>query len=273
MTNTELQELISKSLEVRKMILNMIVDAHASHIGSSYSAVDLLVYLYEKVLKIDPNNPTDPNRDRFILSKGWGVSALYSILALKGFFEKDLLKTYCKDGSRFIGISTRNGIPGIEATTGSMGHGLPIGIGMALANRIQKKRSRVFVMLSDGECDEGSTWESILQAGHYKLDNLTVIVDYNKWQSFGRVAEILDLEPFCDKWNSFKWSCKEVNGHDFIDINKAFNNLPFEKGKPSVINAHTVKGKGVTAFENKNEWHYKTPTQKEIETAKKELNK
>lgn len=272
MIDTELKKLLQTSLKVRGMILKMIVKAHASHIASAYSIVDLLVYLFEKVLKMEPNNPTSPNRDRFILSKGWGISALYSLLALYGFFEKDLLETYCMDGSKLVGISTKNGLPGIEATTGSMGHGLPIGVGMALGNRIQKNNCRVFVLISDGECDEGSTWEAILQAGHQKLDNLTVIVDYNKWQSFGRVSDILDLEPFIDKWKAFKWSPKEINGHNFSEMDKIFSHLPFEKGKPSVIIAHTVKGKGVSVLEDKNEWHYKTPTEKEIEIAKKELH-
>jgi len=261
-----------KAREIRNIILEMIVSAKASHIASSYSIVEILVYLYDKFLNINPENPLDPDRDRFILSKGWGVSALYTTLAQKKFFDKKLLKTHCKDGSKLIGIATRNGIPGIEATTGSMGHGLPIGVGIALAAKLQNLHYRVFVLISDGECDEGSTWEAILQAGHHKLDNLTVIVDYNKWQSFGRVKDILDLEPFVKKWQAFKWSATEIDGHDFPQIATAFSKLPFEKEKPTVIIAHTVKGKGVSVLENRNEWHYKTPTQFEIEIALKELS-
>jgi len=256
---------------LRRVVLSMIIKAHASHIASSYSIIEILVYLYEKVLRIDPSKPTASNRDRFILSKGWGISALYAILAEKKFFSKKLLDEYCQDGTRMIGISTRNGIPGIEATTGSMGHGLPIGVGMALAGKIQKRNYRVFVVVSDGECDEGSTWEAILQAGHHKLDNLVVILDYNKWQSFGKVSNILDLEPFGKKWEAFKWSVTEIDGHSFSDLEKVFSKIPFEKNKPSVIIAHTIKGKGVSVLENRNEWHYRTPTQGEIVIAKKEL--
>jgi transketolase len=263
--------LANEARDVRRTVLDMIIDAHASHIASSYSIVELLVYLYGKVLRVHPNKPLDPNRDRFILSKGWGISALYAMLAKRGFFPKSRLATYCKDGSKMIGIATRNGTPGIEATTGSMGHGLPIGVGMAMAGKLQRRNYRVFVLISDGECDEGSTWEAVLQAGHHKLDNLIVIVDYNKWQSFGRVKDILDLEPFADKWKSFRWSAREIDGHDFSEIARCFSKIPFTKGKPSVIIAHTVKGKGVSVLENRNEWHYRTPIDHEIEIAKKEL--
>ncbi len=273
MDKNELKELTSLARNVRKTILHMIVDAHASHIASAYSIIELLIYLYENVLNFDHKDPLALHRDLFILSKGWGISALYAILAEKGFFGKNLLNTYCKDGSKFIGSATRNGIPGIEATTGSMGHGLPIGVGMALAAKLQRRSSRIFVLISDGECDEGSTWEAILQAGHHKLDNLIVIVDYNKWQSFGKIKNILDLEPLKKKWEAFQWIAKEIDGHDFVQISKVFSRLPIKKGKPSVIIAHTIKGKGVSVLENKNEWHYKTPTEREIEIAEKELSK
>jgi transketolase len=268
--NTE--QLKLKANNLRKVILSMIVNARASHIGSAYSVLDILIYLYDRVLKIDPTNPLENNRDRFILSKGWGVAALYSVLAEKGFFDKKLLLEYCKDGSKMIGIATKNGIPGIEATTGSMGHGLPIGIGMALAGKIQKQDYRVFVVISDGECDEGSTWEAILQAGHYQLDNLVVIVDYNKWQSFGRTTDVLDLEPMTTKWESFNWTVKETDGHDFAAMEKALSKIPFKKGKPSVLIAHTTKGKGVSVLENRNEWHYKTPSEAELLLAEEELS-
>lgn len=257
--------------EIRQSVFSMIISAHASHIASSFSATELLVYLYEKKLRIDPKHPLAPGRDRFILSKGWAISALYALLAKKGFFPEKLLSTYCQDGSKFIGIATRNGIPGVEATTGSMGHGLPIGVGMAYAGTLQKAKYRVYVMMSDGECDEGSDWEAILQAGHHHLDNLTVIVDYNKYQSFGAVKDILDLEPLGAKWKAFGWSVKEIQGHNFSQIDKALAVLPFEKNKPSVIIAHTIKGKGVSIFENRNEWHYKTPMDADREVARKEL--
>jgi len=272
MTNNKLSDLQKKAKEIRRTVLSMIVGAKASHIASSYSVVDLLVYLYDYVLRIDPKNPQDPDRDRFILSKGWGVSALYAILAKKGFFEQRLLEAYCRDGSKMIGISTRNGIPGIEATTGSMGHGLPIGVGMALAAKLKKQKNRIFVIISDGECDEGSTWEAILQAGHHKLENLVVIIDYNKWQSFGRIKDILDLEPFSRKWQAFKWAALEIDGHNFKKIDRAFSKIPLVKNKPTVIIAHTIKGKGVSVLQDRNEWHYRTPTEKEIKIAKEELS-
>ncbi len=256
--------------ETRKQVLSMIIDAHASHIASSYSIVEILEFLYEKILRINPKDPKNPDRDRFILSKGWGISTLYTILSRKGFFPKKYLEQYCKDGSKMIGIATHNGIPGIEATTGSMGHGLPIGVGIAKALKLQKRKSRVFVMISDGECDEGSTWEGILIAGHHKLDNLTVIVDYNKWQSFGRTNEVLNLEPLKRKWESFNWKAFEIQGHDFSQIEKAFKNCLLVNNKPSVIIAHTIKGKGLSSIEDRNEWHYKTPREEELKVAKKE---
>jgi len=262
--------LIKEAKEIRKQIFSIIVSANASHIASSYSIVEILVYLYERVLKIDPKKPTDFNRDRFILSKGWGISALYSILYKKGFIDKKLLDTYCQDGSKMIGIATRNGVPGIEATTGSMGHGLPIAVGMAKALKLKNSNAKVYVIISDGEMDEGSTWEGILLAAHHKLDNLTVIVDYNKWQSFGRTNEVLNLEPLTDKWKAFNWNVCEVDGHSFPQIHKAFESLKMVKKQPKVIIAHTVKGKGLSIIEDKNDYHYKTPRGSELKIAHKE---
>lgn len=274
MSNKKLNtiDLKNQAKEIRKTVLSIIVSSRASHIGSSYSIVEILVYLYSKVLKINVRKPQDNNRDRFILSKGWGVSALYAVLSEKGFFSKNLLKTYCKDGSYMIGSATKNGIPGIEATTGSMGHGLPIGVGMAIAGKLQNKKYKVFVLISDGECDEGSTWEAILQAGHHKLDNLVVVIDHNKWQSFGKVKDILDLHPLKKKFESFRWSVKEIDGHNFDELSSVFSKIPFKKNKPSVVIANTIKGKGVSVLENKNEWHYKTPTELEIKIAEEELS-
>lgn len=271
MSKNKINKLTLEAVEMRKTILSMIKRAHASHIGSSFSIVEILIVLYEKILKINPSKPMDSNRDRLILSKGWGISALYTILAKKKFFNPKLLETYCMNGSKLIGCSTNNGIPGVEVTTGSMGHGLPLGVGMALSAKIRKKNYRVFVIISDGECDEGSTWEAILQAGNFKLGNLIVIVDYNKFQSFGRVKDILDLEPFQDKWRSFKWVPRVINGHSWEALLDVFTSLPFEKDKPSVIIANTIKGKGVSVFEDKNEYHYKTPTNEDMKIAEREL--
>ena len=263
--------LIIEAKEIRQKVLSMIVSAHASHIASSYSAVDLLVYLYEKILNIDPHKPLSLDRDRFILSKGWGISALYTILARKGFFPAKLLDTYCKDGSELIGIATRNHVPGVEATTGSMGHGLPIGVGMAIAAKLQKRTFRVFVLIGDGECDEGSTWEAALLASHHELDNLTVIIDNNKWQGWRSIHDTLKLEPLADKWRAFNWAVAQINGHNFSEMEKTFSQLPLTPVKPNLIIASTVKGKGVSVLEDKNEWHYKTPTITEIAIAETEL--
>lgn len=257
-----------KAKEIRKSVISMIIKAHASHIGSSYSTVEILVFLYQNVLRINPKKPLDPDRDRFILSKGWGISTLYAVLADHGFFSKKLLLDYCKDGSKLLGGSTRNGVPGVEATTTSMGHGLPIGVGMALAGKLRKKEYKVVVIISDGECDEGSVWESILIAAHHKLNNLIVLVDYNKWQSFGRIKDVLNLEPLTDKFRAFNWHVQEIDGHDFEQLEKAFLTKSLAKDKPNVIVAHTTKGKGLSSIEDKNEWHYQTPREKEIAEAK-----
>jgi len=206
--NEEWTSLMDESKEIRKQILSMIVSAHASHIGSAYSIVELLVYLYERVLKINPKNPLDPNRDRFILSKGWGVSALYSVLQKKGFFEKEMLDQYCKDGSKMIGITTRNGVPGVEATTGSAGHGLPIGLGIAKALKLQKRKSRVFIIIGDGELNEGSNWEAILTANAYQLNNLTVIIDRNRFQANITIENLIPIETIEEKFKAFGWNAK-----------------------------------------------------------------
>lgn len=270
MKSNNIPMLEKEAREIRKQVLSMIVSAHASHIASAYSIVELLVYLYDSVLKINPRKPSDPDRDRFILSKGWGVSGLYAVLHRKKFISKSFINQYCKDGSKMIGIATKNGLPGIEATTGSMGHGLPIAVGIAKALLLQKRKSRVYVIIGDGELDEGSTWEGILIAAHHDLHNLTVIVDYNKWQSFGRTNEVLNLEPLVDKWKAFNWNCQRINGHSFTEIKKAFNLILKEKHKPSVIIADTVKGKGLSVIEDINDWHYKTPGKHELSVAKKE---
>ena len=255
------------SKEIRKKILKMMFDSQTAHIGSCLSCVEILTYLYFKVLR----NQLKENRDRFVLSKGHAAAALYATLAQKGFFSAKILDGYCKDGGKLHGHPTKGSVPGIEASTGSLGHGLPIGNGIALAGKKDKKNYRVFVLMSDGECDEGSNWEAALFAAHHKLDNLTAVIDYNKLQAFGRTNEVLNLEPFADKWKAFGWQVKEVNGHNFSEIKRAFIKIPFRKGKPSLIIAHTIKGKGVSFMENKLEWHYKSLTKDEYEKAIKSL--
>lgn len=258
--------------EIRKKIVKMIFNSQTSHIGSALSCVDILAVLYYNILAIDPENPQDPGRDRFILSKGHAASALYATLAQRGFFPEEVLKEYCIDGGRLPGHSTMGSVPGVEVSTGSLGHGLPMGIGMALAAKHNGGWYRIFVLLSDGECDEGSTWEGAMFASHHKLDNLVAIVDYNKLQAFGRIKEVVDLEPLRDKWVAFGWAVKEIDGHNFAQIEEALHKTPFEKNKPSMIIAHTIKGKGVSFMENQIAWHYKSPNQEQLEMALKELD-
>lgn len=269
---TEVSDLINISKNVRKNILKMVTTAKASHVGSALSTVEILVALYFKILNIDPKNPEKEDRDRFLLSKGHASTALYSTLAERGFFPKELLDKFCIDSGVFAGHIILNTDVGIEASTGSLGHGLPIGVGMAIAAKHDNKKYRICVLMSDGECDEGSVWEAAMLASHLKLDNLVAVIDYNKIQNFGRVKDIVDLEPFADKWVSFGWSVKDINGHDYKEILAAFKKLPFHKGKPSMMIANTVKGKGISFMEDKLEWHYKSPTQEQYEQAVKEID-
>jgi transketolase len=243
---------------IRAHALRMVSKANASHIGTCLSMADLLAALYTEHLRVDPKNPEWPDRDRFILSKGHGAAILYATLAERGFFPLEWLNDYCQDGSPLTGHISHHA-PGVEVSTGSLGHGLPIGCGMAIAAKRDKKNWRTFVLLSDGELDEGSNWEAILFAGHHRLDNLIAIVDYNKIQSFGSVKEVLDLEPLAAKWKAFNWAAREMDGHNHSEIQAAFKALPFEPSKPSVVIAHTVKGKGISYMENQLLWHYRAP--------------
>ena len=264
------QSSIQLAKNIRGDALRMVHAAKASHIGSCLSSADILAVLYDHILKVDPGRPEWPDRDRFLLSKGHGVAILYAVLAEKGFFPKDTLLSYCQNGSLLMGHISHH-LPGVEISTGSLGHGLPIGCGLALATKKDARDYRTYVLLGDGEMDEGSNWEAMLFAAHHKLDNLIAIVDYNKIQSFGRVKDVLDLEPLTDKWRSFCWSVSEINGHDHMEISNAFKSLPIESGKPTVIIAHTIKGKGVSFMENLLAWHYKTPTDAELAQALAEL--
>lgn len=274
MTSTDKKITImqKKADEVRKMVLTMAYRIKGAHTGGSLSCVDILTTLYFYTMRINPKDPENEKRDRFIFSKAHDCKALYATLSLRGFFDKKILEEYESDGGRLPGHSTRHCVPGVEISAGSLGHGLSIATGMAYAGKIDKKKHRVFAVLSDGECEEGSTWEAILFAGHHKLDNLVVIVDYNKFQAFGSIKDVLDLEPFADKWKSFKWSVKEVDGHDIQKMQKILNKLPFTKGKPSVIIAHTIKGyKGVAKHVGKLSSHYKPPTEEELKETIKNI--
>ncbi|BAL75464.1 transketolase [Bradyrhizobium cosmicum] len=259
MTRPNLPEPKEFARRIRAQALRMVHAAKASHIGGCLSMADILAVLYTRILRLDPAEPQSPGRDRFVLSKGHATAIMYATLAECGFFSLAELDTYCRDGSIFTG-HVSHAVPGVEVSTGSLGHGLPIAIGMALAARSAGAGSRVFCLLSDGECDEGSNWEGILFAPHHKLSNLCVIVDFNKIQSFGTVAEVLNLDPFADKWKAFGWHVEEIDGHDFIALERALGAVPGPSGRPTVVIAHTVKGKGVSFMENKLEWHYRSPS-------------
>jgi transketolase len=257
---------------IRKDILLMANRAKSAHVGGALSCVELLVALYFNVMKVFPKNPESDKRDRFIFSKAHDAKALYATLCARGFFDKNILDGYELDGGLLPGHSTRHAVPGIEASAGALGHGLSMATGMAYVGKIDKKKHRVFAMLSDGECDEGSTWEAILFAGHHKLDNLVVIVDYNKLQGFGYTKDILDLEPFAQKWESFGWVAKEIDGHNFDEILQTLGKVPLQKNKPTVIIAHTIKGLGgVPLHVNQISSQYKPPTDEELKKALKEL--
>jgi transketolase len=243
----------------------------SSHIGAALSCADLLAVLYGRILRVDPLRPKWPDRDRFILSKGHAGCAVYAVLAERGFFPVEKLLTHYQDGSDLSGHVSHKRIPGVEVSTGSLGHGLSIGAGMAYAGKLDGATNRVVVLLSDGECDEGSTWESALFASHHKLDNLVAILDYNKIQSLAPVAETLGLEPFADKWTSFGWALREVDGHDHEALLGALATIPFAAGQPSCLIAHTLKGKGVSFMENTVLWHYRIARGEEYEAALGEL--
>jgi transketolase len=241
------------------------------HLGSCLSCLDLLVYLYWRVLKVDPANPRDERRDRFILSKGHAAPVLFQVLAQRGFFPVDDLEDYGKDGSIFgEHPPAPKYLAGIEAATGSLGHGLPMGLGMALAARIRGARYRTYVILSDGECNEGSVWEAALMAAAQQVGYLTVFIDYNKWQGTGRSNEVFGLAPLAAKWAAFGWCVHDIDGHDFAAIEAALQSID-ELGRPKVIIANTVKGKGVSFMEDDNNWHYRIPSADEVRKAAAEL--
>jgi len=258
------------ALRIRRHVLDMTCRAKSSHVGSSFSMAELLAVLYGSILRVDPNRLDWEDRDRFILSKGHGCAGLYAVLAETGFFPIDWLQTFYQNGSLLAGHATTTA-PGVEVSTGSLGHGLSIGAGMALAAKRDGKQHRVFVLLSDGECDEGSIWEPALFAPQHALDNLIVIIDYNKVQSLAAVKDVMELEPFADKWRAFRWNVKEIDGHHVDEIEATLSSLPFEEGRPSCVIAHTVKGKGVSFMEHTVLWHYRSPQGEELEAALREL--
>ena len=261
----------SLARRIRIHALEMTSRGGSSHIGSALSIADILAVLYGDVLRVFPEDPRDPRRDRFILSKGHAGAAVYAALAETGFFDVEKLKTHYQDGSDLSGHVSHKGIPGVELSTGSLGHGLSVGAGMAYAAKLDGRANRVVVLMSDGECDEGSNWEAMMFAAHHRLDNLTAIVDYNKIQSLAPVSETLALEPFGAKWQCFNWAVREVDGHDHRQLAAALRQCPIEAGRPTVVVANTVKGKGVSFMENSVLWHYRTARDEEFDAALEEL--
>ncbi len=242
----------------------------SSHVGAAFSIADILAVLYGGVLRHDPKQPRWPERDRFILSKGHAGAAVYATLAESGYFSPDELVKHYQDGSHFSGHVSHKGIPGVELSTGSLGHGLGVAVGMAKALQLAGSDSRVVVLLSDGECDEGTIWEAALFAQHHRLANITAIVDYNKIQSLAPIAETLALEPFRAKWEAFNWNVRECDGHDHDALGAALSRNA-DPSRPTVVIAHTVKGKGVSFMENTVLWHYRTARGEEFDRALKEL--
>lgn len=269
MTARDFTELVKL---LRKDILRIAMQAGEGHIASALSCVDILAILYFHIMNVDPRRPDWTNRDRFILSKGHACSALYAVLARRGFFSVQELTTMGQKGSIFGGHPDRDKVPGIEISTGSLGHGLSVGAGMALAAKRDKQGHHVFVVLGDGECQEGTIWEAAMFAPTQKLDNLVVVVDHNKLQAIDHIENVIDMSPFAEKWRSFGWQVKEINGHDHEQLMKGLSSLPFKKNTPSLIIAHTVKGKGVSFMENKIMWHARVTTDEEFKQALHELD-
>ncbi|NLF98155.1 MAG: transketolase [Candidatus Riflebacteria bacterium] len=267
----DISHLETLSRQVRGKVVELSHNAKAPHLGSSLSCVDIIVALYSQILKVNSNMAADPDRDRFVLSKGHAAPALYTVLAMNNFFPFDLLDTFAKPESPLEEHPGPGCVPGVEAATGSLGHGLPIGVGMALSARITGRSFRTAVLLSDGECNEGTVWEAAMFAAARSLSNLLVIVDFNKWQATGRSREVMQLEPLKAKWEAFGWDAHEVDGHDMkamLDVMYKFNE---NNSRPMAIIAHTIKGKGVSFMEDDNNWHYRIPTADEVLAAKREL--
>lgn len=260
-----------KSIHYRKAVLKYIRMAQAGHTGGSLSCVDILNVLYNDVLQVSPENITDNNRNRYIQSKGHSVEALYVVLADKGFFPESDLETLCRYRSPYIGHPTYK-VKGIEFNTGALGHGLAISIGIALAGKMDGKGYRVFTLLGDGELAEGSNWEAAMLAAHYNLDNLTAIVDHNTLQISGRNKDVCSPYPIDGKFRAFGWHVVEANGHDIAELRKILGTVPAEKARPTLVIAHTVKGRGVSFMEDRMDWHHRVPADEEYDTAIKELD-
>ncbi|MCX6054334.1 MAG: transketolase [Chloroflexi bacterium] len=260
-----------KSIQYRKTILSIIFSAKAGHTGGSLSCIDILNVLYNQVMNITPANFATVDRDHYVHSKGHSVEALYAVLLDLGFYSLKDLNTIEKYKSPFIGHPTRD-IPGIEQNTGALGHGLSVAVGMALASRLDNRSNRIFTIMGDGELTEGSIWEASASAAHYKLDNLVAIIDRNTLQISGRTEKVMRMEPLKDKFSSFGFVVRQVNGHNLVDMVELFRELPFEPGKPNLVLADTVKGKGISFMEDNVKWHHHVPTDEEYAVALRELD-
>jgi len=267
-----IKELEQMARNIRARIIENSHKTQTPHLGSCLSCVDILVAAYFAVLQIDPGKPTEEDRDRFILSKGHAAPALFQVLALRGYYPESMLDSYGEDGGVFAEHPPApSHLPGIEAATGSLGHGFPMGLGMALAARIRKRPYKVIALVSDGECNEGSVWEAAMLAASQNVENLAVIVDFNKWQATGRSAEVMGHNSLVEKWRAFGWSAGEIDGHNMGELVRRLQQIPDRSGKPVAIVANTVKGKGVSFMEDDNNWHYRIPSADEVKAAKREL--
>lgn len=266
----DIRKLKEKSIFYREDTLRIIMDAKAGHTGGDLSCIDILNVLYNHVLNVAPERITDPNRDRFIQSKGHAAEALYAVLSERGFMPREWTSKACAYLSPVTGHPTKS-IPGVEHNTGALGHGLPIGVGTALAGKMDRRNFRVFVLIGDGELAEGSNWEASMAAANYKLDNLTAIVDRNRLQISGSTEDVMALEPLKEKFESFGFAVREVDGNDIGALIEVFDKLPFEKGKPNLIIANTIKGKGVSFMENQANWHHGVPSKEQFTEALREL--
>ena len=272
MRTKDTTQLAKLAATIRARIIDTSSKTGTPHLGSCLSCVDILTALYFSVLRLDTDNPQKPERDRCILSKGHGAMGLFHVLAERGFYPLSDLDNYGEDGGVFAEHPpTPAHLAGIEAATGSLGHGLPLGLGMALAGRIQGQSYNVYAVLGDGECNEGSVWEAAMLAVAQSVSNLCVIIDFNKWQATGRSCEVMALDPLADKWRAFGWNAVEVDGHRFNELLAALDRFPHFNGQPTAIIAHTVKGKGASFMEDDNNWHYRIPTAEEVIKAKIEL--
>lgn len=267
-----IRELELQAVQTRRDLLTMIHHANTGHTGGSLSSADIMTALYFEVLDIDPQNPSWEGRDYFILSKGHCVEGYLAVLAARGFFPKEELQSFSQFKSRLIG-HPNNATPGIEMNTGALGHGLSIAVGAALGLRKSHKDNRVYVLMGDGEQGEGSIWEAAMAASHYKLDNLVAIVDRNHLQISGTTEDVMNLEPFAERWTAFGWSVREIDGNNMQEVVSSLETAPFEKGRPSLIIAHTIKGKGIREMENLAKWHHGVPDARLFASAMDQLDR